>query len=518
MNYTLPNKKNFKLSPEQQDIVEFLLQRDYAMNCSQTGIGKTFSTLTAAIHKILERPQDDIHFILLMPLSAVTAFERELQNLQLPYNLYSARRTKAMKDARFHIFNYSTLPKDVIKKDRRGNVLGIGTNKYFETFKKLRREHPNLWLIADEAHALQDPTTIQYLFVKEMMPLFCGAWFLTATPLLNDVEGLFHMTELIKPTFWGSLYQFKYTYLVLEEKFRWIYDKRQRRSVKQRELEVVGYKNMEQLAQKFSEVAIIRSLHYNVDFIYKTAQLDAAGESFYKIAAEGLFSGMVESKNKTQGSKKKVEEVDFGSRLHDLQRVVSNSHKDFKRFEDDYITEKEVLLFDTIKEIADREEAQLIYFSYRETLERVKYILSKVKDHYGIKNVYEIHGDIPQKRRKQIEKILGPRDIVLITSAGTESINLQRANNLIFYEIPFALRQFIQACGRITRADSQFERFRVYVLEVENTIDTYKKQRIVANSELIQVTMKGSNLLMTGLLQVSLDDVKAMKDELLWRR
>ena len=81
MNYTLPNKKNFKLSPEQQDIVEFLLQRNYAMNCSQTGIGKTFSTLTAAIHKILERPQDDIHFILLMPLSAVTAFERDRKSV-----------------------------------------------------------------------------------------------------------------------------------------------------------------------------------------------------------------------------------------------------------------------------------------------------------------------------------------------------------------------------------------------------------------------------------------------------
>ena len=79
-------------------------------------------------------------------------------------------------------------------------------------------------------------------------------------------------------------------------------------------------------------------------------------------------------------------------------------------------------------------------------------------------------------KEKQLKQKLGPRSVTLITSAGTESVNLQRANNLIFYEIPFPLRQFIQACGRITRMDSNYDKFQVYILEAEGTIDTYKKK------------------------------------------
>lgn len=513
--YNLPNRKNFKLTEPQHDIVDFLLKKDFGMNCAQTGIGKTFSTLVAAVHKILERWEDDIHYILLLPLSAIKAFEDELNNLELPYSIYTRDRVRAMKDARFHIFNYSTLPREVIKRDRRKNIIGIGTNKYFETLKKLKREHPNLWLIADEAHYLQDETTIQYLFVREVNPVFIGSWFLTATPILNNAEGLFYMTELISPGFFGNLLQFKYNYQILEEVIREEYDRRLKRKIPVRNLEVKGYKNMDQLALKFDEIAIIRGREYDIDFIYKSTTLNPEWEEYYKLAADGLLSGKeVETKNK----KKVKQVVDFGARLHDLQRVVSNSHIEFRQFGADSVTNKEVLLFDTIKEVVERGEAQLIYFTYRETLDRVKEVLEIVKDHYGVNNIYEVHGDIPLKTRKKVEKLIGPGDVVLFTSAGTESINLQRANNLIFYEIPFPLREFIQACGRITRTDTTFDKFRVYVLETENTIDTYKKNRLVANSELIRNILGNSNILPTGLLQVSLDDVNSMKNELLWRR
>lgn len=480
------------------------------MNCSQTGIGKTFSTLTAAVHKIIERWNDDIHFILLLPLPAVKAFEDELNNLQLPYNIYTANKSRVLLNARFHIFNYSTLPKDVIQKNKRGQVVGVGTNKYFETFKELRQKHPNLWLVADEAHVLQDPNTIQYSFVKEIMPLFIGAWFLTATPILNDSEGLFHMTDLLVPGFWGNIYQFKNKYQILEERIIWKWNPRLRQRTAQRTMDVVGFKNLDHMAHKFNEIAIIRAQHYDLTFLYKTAVLSPESERFYKLAADGLFSGKAGNNNKKKST--------HGARLHDLQRVVSNSHKDFKQFSDDIITEKEELLLNTIKDIASAEEAQLIYFSYRETLDRVKTLLQKVKSYCNINNIYEIHGDISQKKRKLVESKLGARDVVLMTSAGTESINLQKANNLVFYEIPFALRQFIQACGRITRVNSTYNDFKVYVLEAENTIDTYKKNRIVANSELIKYILGGSNALPTDLLQVSLDDVNAMKDELLWRK
>lgn len=481
-----------------------MVKNDRSFNCAQTGLGKTFTTITAAIHKAVERKEDDIHFVILAPVPAVKSFTDTIATiLGLPFNIYTATSKKVRQGARFHIFNYSSLPSGVIKKDKQGRITQVGTNQYFETLKKLKAEHPNLWLIADEAHVLQDPNAIQYMFMRQIMPIFVGAWFLTATPILNNLDGLFHMTDLLKQGFWGNLWRFKNSYQILES--RVVYTQRG----PQKTMNVVGYKNLDVMQTKFNEIAIIRANKYPIELHYRSVPMGEAFNSYYNLASQGMFAGTVKTK--------KTKDVQtHGARLHDLQRVVSNSHKELKFLDQDQITEKEQLLIKTIQEVSSRDEAVLVYFTYRETLDRVKYILNKLKTSLNIPMIHEIHGDISINKRKAVEKNINPRDVVLITSAGTESVNLQRANNLIFYEVPFALREFIQACGRITRTDTKFDTFDIYILEAENTIDTYKKNRIIANSEVITNVVGGADSLPTSVLEISLADIEAMKDELLW--
>ena len=119
-------------------------------------------------------------------------------------------------------------------------------------------------------------------------------------------------------------------------------------------------------------------------------------------------------------------------------------------------------------------------------------------------------------RELRVEKLITPKSVVLITSAGTESINLQRANNMIFYEIPFSIKEFIQACGRITRINSEYDKFKVYILEAVGTIDTYKKNRLVANMPAIQRVLGSKNTLSLELAEISLQDIQDMKNEYLW--
>jgi len=505
-DYTLKNKHGLILKPEQNEIIESLLLNNFYFNFAQTGLGKTLSTLTAAIHKALERKEEDIHFVLLLPNSAVKAFIDTLSGqLGLSYNIYTATTTRAKEGARFHIFNYSTLGSNLFNKQN------AGTNVYFEKLKELKVKHPNLWLIADEAHALQDSETIQYKTVKVIRSWFIGMWFLTATPILNNLDGFFYMVDLVKPGFFKNIYSFKNTFEKLEKKTIW---KTARGGHKTaiNTYEIVGYKNLDILAEKTSEIGIIRSKEYNIIFNYRQTELSDFMKKYYKQAAQGLFSG---TKTKTNKSKKSAQEH-AGARLHDLQRVVSNSHKDFQVLEQNKLTEKELLLISTVKEVIEREEAVLIYFSYLETLERIKYVFEKLKDKFNIKTIHEISGNISQGKRKAVESTIKPRDLVLITSAGTESVNLQKANNLIFYEIPFPLREFIQACGRIARTNSKFDEFNVYVLEANGTIDTYKKNRIVSNSTAIKAVLGSSNILPTEILEINLQDKNAMKDELLW--
>lgn len=511
-DYTIKNTKGIRLSDDQNDIVDALLKNDVYFNCSQTGIGKTLSTLTAAIHKIFQRKEDDIHVILVVPTSAIKAFTDALsKQLSIPYNIYTATLVRTMKHARFHIFNYSTIGKNVLT-----NGIRTDTNIYFESLKKIKADHPNLWLIADEAHSLQDPNTIQYQFMKEIRPLFIGAWFLTATPILNNLDGFYNMVELAKPGFFGGYYRFRNKYYILQQNTIWLKQKNRKKAMPKDVFERVGYKNLDILQQRFSEISIIKSVSYDFTIHYRSAPLSESMKKFYTRAAAGLFSGKIEVKHDSKGIKKSKQNH-AGARLHDLQRVVSNSHKDFKALLDkDSLTEKEVLLIKTIKEVIDKNQAVLVYFSYLETVDRVRYIIQRLQKKFNIQDIHEISGKIGYKERKLVEDNIKPKDIVLITSAGTESINLQKANNLIFYETPFPIREFIQACGRIMRMNSKFDKFDIYILEAEGTIDTYKKNRIMANSVPIKAVLGGSNTLPTEILILTEEDKKAMKDELLW--
>ena len=59
-DYTLKNKKGYKLTEDQNEVVEALLKNDNFFNFSQTGFGKTLTTITAAVHKMVERREEDI--------------------------------------------------------------------------------------------------------------------------------------------------------------------------------------------------------------------------------------------------------------------------------------------------------------------------------------------------------------------------------------------------------------------------------------------------------------------------
>lgn len=527
LDYTLKMRADWILKPKQNEIVDFLIKHPFAFNCAQTGIGKTITSLTAAIHTYVNRKDDDIHFVLLLPGSAVKAFTDALGKvLGIPYNIYTATTLNVMPDARFHIFNYSTIGSGVFdKKNKKGDSISlqeaISRNQYITRLMTLYKTHKNLWLIADEAHALQDINTVQYRVVDGLRAMFIGMWLLTATPILNNLDGLFHMTDILMPGFFGNIYRFRNKYCVLETNIIYKYDRRKHARIPIKTTDVIGYKNLDHLSSEFEKISIIRADEYDIRFNYRSAHLSEYMIKFYELAIKGLFSGKhINTKIGKNGLPKKVtkksKQEHAGARLHDMQRVVSNSHKDFQALNKDEITEKEYLLIQTILEVINRNEAVLIYFSYLETLARVKYILNIIKNKFDIKTIHEISGSIKLHERKIVESALKPRDIVLMTSAGTESVNLQKANNLIFYEIPFALRQFIQACGRIARTNSEYEIFNIYILEAVGTIDTYKKNRILMNSGPIKAVLGGSNILPVETLTINLADKAAMKDKFLW--
>jgi superfamily II DNA/RNA helicase len=105
---------------------------------------------------------------------------------------------------------------------------------------------------------------------------------------------------------------------------------------------------------------------------------------------------------------------------------------------------------------------------------------------------------------------------VLITSAGAESINLQRANVIVFYDIPFSVGTCIQVMGRILRMDTKFKNQYIIVMYTKDTIDEYKYLNFLDNAMMIKQVVGNDATLPKELKTMDKKNLQTLKDKYLW--
>ena len=133
-----------------------------------------------------------------------------------------------------------------------------------------------------------------------------------------------------------------------------------------------------------------------------------------------------------------------------------------------------------------------------------------------INNIYEITGLQDFKQKAYVEDNLSIHDVVLLTQAGTESINLQRSDTLILYDIPFSIKTILQLLGRITRIDSKYSAQYIHFIEASNTIDTYKRLLISIHGDIINKIFGEIETLPVELTLVDQKIQQKLRNKLLW--
>ena len=473
----------YKLTDEQNEIIDYMLKRPQAICAAQTGIGKTLTMSTAALW--LQKYYPDLHFVIICPQKAVKAFRRELTRLNVKFNELSSSTHK------FSIYNKITV------------LTHTMVEKHIQEIVDLRAKY-RLGCIVDEAHAAQDCDSKFYKTMMRIRPMFAVFWGATATPLKNDITGLYWMVHLVSPGFFGDWQAFKSMYLITKK------DKVVQKVWRggkpiylERQIEdIVGYRNIEALSKKLDDVIIIRQLQYNLQFHYAKVPLTPEEEHFYLMAGKGLFMT------------KETKDV-WAARLHQLQRIIDNVHEDHVTKKDSF-SSKEKCLMKVLIDLMKTGEPILIYFDYKDALERIHYLLGELSSYLKIKQILEVSGDINQKQREKVEEQIDKGTIVLVTQAGTESINLQKANTVIFYDIPFAIQTFIQMVGRVTRMDSKFDHQDIYFIEAEGTSDTYRRILLQMNGQLINQIFGKVNTLPLEMKFIDKKRSKQLRDALLW--
>lgn len=503
-------EKNYTLSDIQQKSVDRLKTTVAHVVALSPGCGKTLLILSF-IQDILDGT--DHKCIFMIPKSARAAFLKEMDTrIKQPYILICAGKPYSYSEMEKHRFIFIE------------NTL---VSKYVEDLVSLANTH-TCHLVIDEAHSLQNSDSVFSRAAWEVRCYCKRIYAMTATPLMNSIEGLFNLYHFVFPRVFVSWFRFRARYCITQE--HTIRMKNRNGALIQRKVtEIVGYQNMQELNETLDKLTIKGCVHYNVNFEFLECELDAQSEKPYRLAASGLFDILYHpEKAKARAKSKKkcgddslnsIEEKDFGSRLHDLQRCVDGC--DIVEADQNFISNKMRMLIAAVKSIMLRNESTLIYFEYKDSLEMAERILNSMKDEIGFNKIYRLTGDEKEETRASIEKNLGLKEIVLCSQAASQSRNLQRSNNLIIANLPFSVGRLVQVTGRICRQDSTYDHQNIIILTIKETIDEYKATLFKDHLSLISKLLgdEGTGVL-TDCEYIDIDrsNMKELKNSLLWRR
>lgn len=506
----------FELTQLQKDSLEKLRSMNASILALSPGCGKTILSLVHVRDDLLK--DNSSKCILFIPKSARAAFKKELDTkLEIPdsdYIFVTAGKTIKYED---------------ISKRRYIIVENSVVNKHIEDLVALASTN-ECHLVIDEAHSLQNPKSVFASAAWEVRCYCKKIIAMTATPLLNDIEGLFNVLHFVYPRVFQSWFKFRARYCITQD--RTIRMKNRFGSVIQRKVtEIVGYQNMKELNDVLDKLIIKGCVHYNVNFNFLECELDKECEKLYSMAAKGFFDILYHPDKVKKKSKKKDGELnspaddakDFGARLHDLQRIVDFSDSSLQEKYSGITPNKMREMMSVVKSIMDKNESTLIYFEYKDSIDLAEKLLLEHKDEIGFKNIYRLTGEEKEETRAKIESSLGLKEIILCSQAASQSRNLQRANNIICFHLPFSCGKLVQLCGRICRTDTTYDTQNIYFIYTRDTIDEYRVELFKKRIGLIK-TLLGMESIGTlencdcSYVDVDYSDIKELKKSLLWRR
>lgn len=476
-DYTLA--KQWPLTQEQNDLIDFGISRANAVLSGQAGIGKTLAICTLVTHLMLK--YKELYTVIICPPKALASFERELsEKMKVSYSIISTDKTILDPKGRFMVVSNTCLDK--------------ATPKILEISKHFR-----IIGVVDEAHqGLQSPTTKLYKQMLMIRKVFCILYYTTATTCKNNIMGMYYMLSLLNPSILGPVTYFRARYLIIRKR-KVTQTTKNRAKVQRTVEEIVGYKNIEELQSKLDDYIIVRQKEYNLEFNYHRVDPNEFEVKAYLQASGGHLSEKAK---------------DFWSvRLRDITFVVDNIHEDY---EQQKISSKERLFLKVLLNNLKQGRPTIIYCEYVSVLERLVSLMEIFKRDLKIDDILIIKGGIPLSRRKQIEKEISVTKPCIITSAGGESINLQRANSIIFYDLPYDIAQIIQVIGRITRTDTKFNKQYIEILELFGTTDTYKRLCMEKNMKLIESLFGKMNTLPYTTYDADQKFMSTLRRALLW--
>lgn len=315
-------------------------------------------------------------------------------------------------------------------------------------------------IITDEATRISNPKAKVSKLIKKIKSKYRIA--LTGTPLNNAVHDIWNVLDFCKPNILGTYWQFTQKYCE-----------------KDRFGSIIGYKNLNELKKHISDIMIRRKkdevLHELPDKLYETLyiELDPEEKKIYNAIRDEL----VETLKEYEVSR--VLKDGYLSNILVKMTRLKQATDSLELVSEHKVSSKLDTLKELLKDIMYEDKKAIVFSQFSEMTD---ILMEELKEYKPLL----IAGKITQEQRhKNVNKFQNEDEnkIMIMTEAGGFGLNLQRANYIIHYDLPWSISKIEQREGRSHRI-GQTSKLTIFKLIVQDSIDEYvlkildKKQKL----------------------------------------
>lgn len=415
------------LYPYQKEGIHFALFRKTAIIADEMGLGKTIQAIGTAVLK-----KEIFGFaktLVVCPASLKEQWKKEVEKFSGEKALIvqgtPKERANQYQDDQYFFFivNYETVMRDHLDINKSG----------FD------------FLILDEVQRAKNYETRTASSLKRIETKHKLA--ITGTPIENRLIDIFSIMSILDPEFFGPLWEFSYQHCLFDPER---YDK------------INGYYNLQKLNKKLVEILIRREKRKVLDQLPNVQQIDipvnlSPLQSEYHTSYAKALAKIIKKKFLTPYDLQKMQLL-----LANMRMVCDSTYLiDDETNESPKLEELKHILLDELD--VPNNDSKIIIFS--EWVKVHKLIGKLLRDHHI--GFVELNGKIPvQSRGELIRKFeSNPQyKVFLSTEAGGSGLNLQVADTLINFELPWNPAKKNQRIGRIDRLGQKSSKLTIFNL------------------------------------------------------
>jgi SNF2 family DNA or RNA helicase len=446
------------LFPYQKEGVAFATFRDGAVIADEMGLGKTVQAVATAVMK--KKIFDFKRTLIICPASIKEQWKQEIgkfsdEQAEVVEGM-PGQRAKLYRESKayFLIVNYETILRD---------------------WREINRMEPD-FIILDEAQKIKNFSTITAQSIKMLNRKH--ALIITGTPIENRLIDLYSIVQFADPLYLSPLWEFSHQHCYFD---------------KINKSKITGYFNLQQLKERLRPIVIRREKRVVLKELPKITEVTVPvafheeQQMYHANCAKGI-AAILRKKFISPYDQQRLMLLMANMRMvcDSTFLVDKESHISPK------LNELKEILVDKL-DLCNRDGKVIIFSEWVTMLNLIGQMLTEC----GI-GFAQLSGKVAVKNRDKLVKKFetDPRcKIFLSTEAGGTGLNLQVADTVINFELPWNPAKKNQRIGRIDRLGQRAKNLTVINLITRNSIEASIASGLSLKQNLFDGVLNDNNVL-----------------------